>query len=91
LDSILDDLLREEWSKQEHLAITLRGDALKVYQVQLDKSECKEDVLKLVLIFILIIPVTHDVPRDTPTTPKLKSDPKNASWLQHGLNVEHKQ
>jgi hypothetical protein len=91
LDLFLDDLTRQEWSQQEHLAITKRGDYLKIYQVQVDKSESKEDVLMLVWMFILITTVTHDIPRATPTTPKMKSDPKNASWLQHGLNVEQKQ
>jgi hypothetical protein len=90
LDSSLDDVLREEWSKQENLAITLRGDYLKVYEVQVDKGESNQGVFVLVLFFILINPVAH-LPKGTLTTPKIKSDPKSASWLQHGLNVEQKQ
>jgi hypothetical protein len=91
LDSFLDDLTRQEWSKQEHLAITLRGDYLKVYQVQVDKSGSKGDVLHACVDFILMISATNGIRRGTPTTAKIKSDQKNVSWLQHGLNVEQKQ
>jgi hypothetical protein len=49
LDSALDQSTREKWSEQEDLAITLRGDYLKIYEVQVDKSESNLGVVMLVL------------------------------------------
>jgi hypothetical protein len=39
LDSSVGDIERQTWNEQERLAITNRGDYLKIYQVQIKKGE----------------------------------------------------
>jgi hypothetical protein len=39
LDSSISDKTRELWTKQEHMAVTYRGEHLKIYQSQID--ECR--------------------------------------------------
>jgi hypothetical protein len=89
LDSSLDRQTRHEWTKKESLALTLRGDYLKIYQVQPNKGESRESIPVIWLILGFTISASHKVPFNT--TPEVKSDPKNVSWLEHGLKVEQKQ
>jgi hypothetical protein len=91
LDSSLDHSTRQQWSQEEDLAITLRGDYLKIYQVRAIKSESKANVILMLLRFPSTISASRGVQSNTPSTSQLKSDPKNASWLSHGLKVEQKQ
>jgi hypothetical protein len=42
LDSSIDDAIRQTWREQEQLAITHRGEHLKIYQVQ--RSQGQKDI-----------------------------------------------
>jgi hypothetical protein len=52
LDSLIDKPTREEWSRQESLAITKRGDYLKIYDVQIHKGCLSMNIFLLRLILL---------------------------------------
>jgi hypothetical protein len=62
LDSSLDRQTRHEWTKKESLALTLRGDYLKIYQVQPNKGESRESIPVIWLILGFTISASHKVP-----------------------------